>query len=217
MEDNTQLRRLAPLLMLVTLVLGIVVAAVWRLTRWPTAQAAAGFAVVAVYLAWASWEGAISVRDARSTDPRADRFSNELYGFAHGATVLATLIWSGAPSTGARGVVAILLLAVGYGVRIAAVRSLGRFYSHRVCVQESHRVQTTGPYKWLRHPAYSGMLLIHAALSLFFASWVGAGCLVLLLAPAIAWRISIEERALDALPGYREFCRTRARLIPQVW
>ncbi len=217
MESSTRLRRFAPLVMLLTLVLGVAAAAAWRFPRWPAAQASAGFAAVGVYLAWILWEGAISLRDARGANVRSDRFSNELYALAHGATVLGTLIWSAAPGANVREVLAILLLAAAYLLRVSAVRALGRFYSHRVRIQEAHEVVKAGPYRWLRHPAYSGMLLIHAAMSLFFASWVGACLLALLLAPAIALRISIEERALRALPGYREFCRTRARLIPQVW
>ena len=78
---------------------------------------------------------------------------------------------------------------------------------------------TTGPYKWIRHPSYAGLLLILAGLGLARGNWLSvAACLVLPL-PALAWRIHVEEAELSRVLGdvYRGYQTTTARLIPGLW
>lgn len=74
---------------------------------------------------------------------------------------------------------------------------------------------TTGPYRWVRHPMYSGMTLLYAGMPLLLGSALAiapAG----LLAGLLAWRAVREERVLlRELPGYAAYAeRTRWRLLP---
>ena len=105
----------------------------------------------------------------------------------------------------------------GVALRLWAIRTLGRHYSHAVRTQADHQVVTNGPYRLLRHPAYAGMLLAHlGVLALYANPWT---CLAFLagLVPAVAYRIRVEERVLRGLPGYPEFAASRARVVPFLW
>ena len=108
---------------------------------------------------------------------------------------------------------------VGVALRSWAVWTLGRFFRREVTVEAGQRVVRTGPYQWLRHPAYTGNLLTFAGIGLALGSWVSA---VLLLAVSIGAhvpRIYVEETELERSFGdeYRDYERTTARLIPGIW
>jgi protein-S-isoprenylcysteine O-methyltransferase Ste14 len=84
--------------------------------------------------------------------------------------------------------------------------------------ERGHRVVSTGPYAYIRHPMYAGALLFFIGTPLLLGSWWG-----LVAAPVIAAMLAVravlEERTLaDGLPGYRDYAeRVRYRLIPGVW
>ena len=85
-------------------------------------------------------------------------------------------------------------------------------------VEEGQPVVSTGPYAYVRHPMYSGALLLITAMPLALGSWLS----VLLVAPffpVLVWRILDEENLLRKnLPGYDAYMqRVRYRLIPRVW
>jgi protein-S-isoprenylcysteine O-methyltransferase Ste14 len=110
-----------------------------------------------------------------------------------------------------------LLFVGGLYLRATAVIELGQFYSHRVQVMDIHQVVQTGPYRWVRHPAYSGMFVAHLGLVLVFFNWLSLVLLLAALLPALVIRIFVEECALAKLPGYVEFCAGRARILPYIW
>ncbi|OAI09487.1 isoprenylcysteine carboxyl methyltransferase [Methylomonas methanica] len=118
-----------------------------------------------------------------------------------------------------RQALAMLLFASGLYLRYVAVTKLGRFFTTNVAIQQEHRLIKEGPYRWLRHPAYTGLLIA------LFAAGVAMGdfvALALLLVPtfwAFTLRIDIEERMLLAEFGgvYADFCASTWRLIPWVY
>jgi protein-S-isoprenylcysteine O-methyltransferase Ste14 len=85
-------------------------------------------------------------------------------------------------------------------------------------VEEGQPVVSTGPYAYVRHPMYSGALLLLAAMPLALGSWWSVLLLVPFF-PVLVWRILDEEIFLrENLPGYAEYMqRVRYRLIPRVW
>lgn len=139
------------------------------------------------------------------------------YGLTRFATVAAALfvVPLGAESP-VREVVAAAVFAGGVTLRLVAIRTLGRFYSHHVIRHDEHAIVSSGPYRLIRHPAYAGMLLGHAGLIVFFFNWPA---LVLLagLAGVLSWRIRVEERTLLVLPAYSAYAAQHARLLPGVW
>jgi protein-S-isoprenylcysteine O-methyltransferase Ste14 len=88
----------------------------------------------------------------------------------------------------------------------------------KIQTERGHRVISSGPYAWVRHPMYSGTILFFAGMPLLLGSWWG-----LIMAPLFVvlfgFRARLEERALVAgLPGYADYLtRVRYRLIPGIW
>ena len=88
----------------------------------------------------------------------------------------------------------------------------------RIQTELGHRVITTGPYGVVRHPMYSGLLLLLPGCALVLGSAWGLAPIAMLMATFIV-RTALEDGALRReLPGYQEYCtRTRYRLVPGVW
>jgi protein-S-isoprenylcysteine O-methyltransferase Ste14 len=84
--------------------------------------------------------------------------------------------------------------------------------------ERGHRVVSTGPYAWVRHPMYSGTVLFFIGAPLLLGSWWGLAMSPLFIL-LFAVRAGIEERALLAgLPGYADYAaRVRYRLVPGLW
>lgn len=90
----------------------------------------------------------------------------------------------------------VALFVAGFAVRLAAVATLDEHFSPLVELREGHRLVTKGLYARMRHPAYLGSACWAAALPLLLGS-AAAGVLVpLVWAPAMAWRVRVEEETL---------------------
>jgi protein-S-isoprenylcysteine O-methyltransferase Ste14 len=84
--------------------------------------------------------------------------------------------------------------------------------------ERGHRVVSTGPYAWVRHPMYTGTILFFVGAPLLLGSWWGVAMSPLFVV-LFAIRTRIEERALIAgLPEYADYtARVRYRLLPGLW
>lgn len=113
-------------------------------------------------------------------------------------------------------VVALVLVVAGAALREWAVAVLGRFFSRTVKVEQGQRLITGGPYRWIRHPAYTGMLITDASIILGFGTWAGALLMLLLMLGAALYRIHIEEHAMLETFGdeYRSYMQRTALLFP---
>jgi protein-S-isoprenylcysteine O-methyltransferase Ste14 len=107
----------------------------------------------------------------------------------------------------------------GLLLRWSSFVSLGKYFTIVLKTSEDQPVVERGPYRFLRHPSYTGLLLVFVGVGLMVGNWVGTVGAVGLVLIALVFRIRIEERALVAALGdrYREFAASRARLIPYVW
>ncbi|HZW03621.1 MAG TPA: isoprenylcysteine carboxylmethyltransferase family protein [Anaerolineaceae bacterium] len=126
--------------------------------------------------------------------------------------------WSGLESVAALAT-AVLVYLGGYALASWAMYA-NRFFSTHVRIQRDrgHQVVDTGPYTFVRHPGYLGMILSTLATPFVLNSlWalvpalIGCGLVII--------RTALEDRTLQAeLPGYRAFTqKTRYRLLPGVW
>jgi len=115
--------------------------------------------------------------------------------------------------------VGIALMVLGLALRAWSVIVLGRNFTVHVQVREQQPVVDTGPYRVLRHPSYTALLLVCLGIGLALGNWLALLVVVVLPTAAILIRIRVEERALLAGIGepYRRFMMTRKRLIPWVW
>ncbi len=110
----------------------------------------------------------------------------------------------------------IVLMLLGVLVRQWAIAVLGRFFSTSVRIVEDHRVVEKGPYRLVRHPSYTGLLILFVGLALAVQS---AGALLVLLGfftVSFGYRIRVEEKALLSELGdsYASYMKRTKRLIP---
>jgi len=113
----------------------------------------------------------------------------------------------------------IAMVWAGMAFRLWAVLTLGALFRTSVVVQDGHRLVTAGPYRWLRHPSYTGVIVLMTGLGLVFANWVSLAAMAILPTLAIAFRMHVEERALGEQFGaaYADFRENRSAVIPRVW
>ena len=114
---------------------------------------------------------------------------------------------------------AIVLFVLGSGLRWWAIWHLGRFFTVDVATAVDQSVVQDGPYRFVRHPSYTGLLLQFAGWALAFnnvATWL---IILVPVTAALAVRIGREEAVLRAHLGktYDDYCRRTKRLIPGVY
>jgi len=116
-------------------------------------------------------------------------------------------------------IVSIILLLTGYGLGTYALVE-NRFFSGTVRIQSErgHKVVSTGPYRWIRHPGYAAALISNIGVPLLLDSY-WAFIPVFCVAVVAVIRTYLEDKTLqNELDGYREYAQiTRKRLIPFIW
>lgn len=110
----------------------------------------------------------------------------------------------------------LMLIPAGLVLREWAIIKLGRFFSRTVQVEWDHKIITDGPYRWIRHPSYTGMILIYLGIALAIGTWVGVLVTLGLVLSATVYRISVEEKVLLEAFGttYRDYMKRTWRLFP---
>ncbi len=129
--------------------------------------------------------------------------------------VLLTAVWDGATALGLR-VSGGLAVVAGLAIVVAASQRLGRELRTHPAPSSGAALRADGPYRFVRHPIYAGLLL--AALGLTAAA--GSVVAVLAFAALLVWltlKARFEERLLAArFPGYLEYARRTPRFVPRL-
>lgn len=176
------------------------------------------------YFVWIASElfGAVLVpklRQRGATKVRRDRGSGPLIIF----TVLVSIIL--AFTFGYAGIgplpdwafyLGILLMFLGVVVRQWAIVVLGRFFSLIVQVAADHKVIDKGPYRLIRHPSYTGILITFIGLGLAVQSWAALLVLLGVYTLSFGYRMRIEEKTLLSQLGndYASYMKRTKRLVP---
>ena len=114
-------------------------------------------------------------------------------------------------------IVIAIIIALGLILRIWAVVILGRWFTWNVTVQPGQVVVTTGPYRFVRHPSYTGAWLVFVGSCVLLRSHVAALAASILLLVAFLRRIRHEESLmLTTFPEYVAYKKTTGSLIPRV-
>jgi protein-S-isoprenylcysteine O-methyltransferase Ste14 len=181
--------------------------------------------IAALWLGWLLYWMA-SARDVKPTHWRASLTSEAL----HRVPLLLAALLLAAPGLLPRflrerflpagivfPIVGALLVAAGLGLAVWARRHLGRNWSSSVAVKENHALIRTGPYRRVRHPIYTGMLLAFLGTAVAVGEWRGVVAVALALA-AFVWKSRMEESRMRAtFPEYEQYQKETAALIPFVF
>lgn len=115
--------------------------------------------------------------------------------------------------------IGLVLFLGGIILRWYSIWYLGRYFTVDVAIAKEHRVIDSGPYRFIRHPSYTGALLGFLGFGFCLGNWMSILSVMLPIAGAFLWRIHVEERALTEALGdnYRAYMLRTKRLIPLVY
>jgi protein-S-isoprenylcysteine O-methyltransferase Ste14 len=112
----------------------------------------------------------------------------------------------------------VLLMALGFAFTAWARVTLGRNWSSTVTLKENHELIQTGPYGWVRHPIYTGLLVMFLGTAVTVGQWRGLPAIGLILVSFLI-KLRLEEQWMTELfgPQYEAYRRRVAMLVPWVW
>jgi protein-S-isoprenylcysteine O-methyltransferase Ste14 len=184
------------------------------------------FDVVLASFVVLEWRARLRSRSHKGASTRLDHGSllvvaGAVYVAVGGAFLLASRV-RGASIPDVRWpllVAGLVLMVAGIAIRQWAVFVLGRFFTVDVRVHDHQTVVERGPYRWVRHPAYTGLILTFVGIGLALENWAALAILIVVPTAALVVRIHFEEQALLEGLGepYREFAARRPRLFPGLW
>jgi len=179
--------------------------------------------------AWLLFEAGLLVRDRIRGKGSAARDRGKLwlnFGIIAAAVVAAGLLTgavgkAGPWEFGSTGLSAagLLLMWAGLAVRIWAIVVLGNSFRMTVEVDAGQQVVDSGPYRWVRHPSYTGIVLLLAGLGLVYGNVPALAILLVLPAAVLIHRIFVEEAVLTEVMGraYADYAARTKRLVPGLW
>lgn len=124
------------------------------------------------------------------------------------ASLATPLLWLG-----------LAMMAFGLVFRWWSIRVLAQYFTVDVSVRDDHELIRKGPYRWLRHPSYTGALMTFYGFALALGNVASLLAILVPVTLAFLWRMRIEERVLaEAFPvAYPQYIRETKRLIPFLW
>lgn len=113
----------------------------------------------------------------------------------------------------------VFLILLGVALRWYAIWTLGRYFTRDVAVSTDQKIVQTGPYRSIRHPAYSGTFLTMLGVGLAMTNWASLIVLLMLVLAGHIYRVHIEEKALIETIGqpYIEYMHHTKRFIPMIF
>lgn len=113
----------------------------------------------------------------------------------------------------------VVLFIAGLVLRWWSIIVLGRFFTVDVQIATDHELVDAGPFRLVRHPSYTGVLLAFLGFGLSLGNWAALLFIMLPISAAFLRRMNVEERALTAALGerYVSYMRRTKRLIPAVY
>ena len=164
-------------------------------------------------------------RASRAPSTRIDRGSHRLLWAVIVGSIIAAHL-AALSNVGPRLIPSLLwhwfgagLFAAGTALRWWSIVHLGRFFSVEVAIAHDHKVVDTGPYRVVRHPSYTGLLLQCAGLGIVLGTALSLFVIIVPTFLVLSRRIRVEEKALLANFGedYAAYTRHTKRLLPGIF
>lgn len=175
---------------------------------------------------WALLELCLVIRDIGKTNTRNDQktvWTVTFFSFAGLFLAYQIAWWFPETRIHRNGWVLLILGAIlilaGVWLRYRAVRTLGRFFRRVVMTQDNHHIVTKGPYRLIRHPSYTAVLISMFGVGLALGNWLSILCAVGLTFLGLYKRLMIEEDFLRHHFGdeYKRYMQRTKRLLPFIW
>ena len=111
------------------------------------------------------------------------------------------------------------MLILGAAIANWASLTLGRYFSTEMAIYQGHQLVERGPYRFVRHPIYSGVIVAAVGGGFAVQSWAAVIFLVIMYAILFRYRISAEEKVLISEFGeqYQSYSKRVKRLIPFIY
>ena len=112
--------------------------------------------------------------------------------------------------------IGVTLILLGVALRWYAIWTLRDYFTRDVAVSSDQKVVQNGPYRYIRHPAYSGTFLTMLGVGLAMTNWASLVALLIFVLIGHLYRVSVEEKALSRTIGqpYVEYMHRTKRFIP---
>lgn len=178
--------------------------------------AAVGFIAIEVYLI---------IRQRKRVDKTKDGNSNRILDRAINAAILIGIMFFFHHVIALPGKTEIdmlcgsIIMWTGLMIRIWAILKLGEHFTTIVMVGKDHKLITEGPYRYVRHPAYLGSILVFLGFGVAMGSLIGLILILTIIFYGYLQRINVEERVMASAFGdrYFEFMRRTKRIIPYIY
>jgi protein-S-isoprenylcysteine O-methyltransferase len=137
------------------------------------------------------------------------------------AGVYVAFRWRAAalPQGQAFAITGVILFVAGLLLRWWSIITLGRFFTVDVVVEKDHEVVERGPFRVVRHPSYTGVLLAFLGFALTLRNWAALLIVFVPIFAVFVRRMNVEEEALSRALGsrYTDYIRRTKRLVPGVY
>jgi protein-S-isoprenylcysteine O-methyltransferase Ste14 len=182
-------------------------------------------AVIAVQFYYLISETRMTIRTTRRMDNSADRGTRRLvwiliviafdgawlpviFGFGRLLALGDWLTWIG-----------VVIMTSGVVFRRYVISFLGKFFAATVQIRKDHQLIKAGPYRYIRHPSYLGILILALGDGIALANWISLLLCVVLSAIGIIRRIQVEEKEMYHHFGeqYQDYRKSTWRIIPYIY
>jgi protein-S-isoprenylcysteine O-methyltransferase Ste14 len=177
---------------------------------------------------WAGLEAWLIIRDRRrgkgktTVDGKTRNYNFLAITLSPAVAAVVTAV-PGVSDLGVRSLpvllIGICVMAFGLGLRIWSVATLGKYFRTTIELEDNQKVIQSGPYRVIRHPSYTGMLLTCLGYGIALQNMVSLVVVAAFPTMALLHRIGVEEVALAAGlgPAYVSYQKKSKKLIPGIW
>jgi protein-S-isoprenylcysteine O-methyltransferase Ste14 len=177
-------------------------------------------ALIVTLAAWVTIEASLLLRDViRGNGSKArDKGTRSTLIIGWSAAFIGAT-WIAPPSPGWHLTTGLLVMWAGLAIRIWSVLVLGASFRTTVEVDADQPLVDTGPYRFVRHPSYTGILLLALGYGLVLDDWLAFAILLAVPLATTLRRITVEEATMAEILGdpYETYRQRTKRLLPGLW